>query len=119
MVVNGCFVTLAFCWRLSHALGSFVVTSVLRWRDKRTLPWGNSLTALANEFAARFICFNWSQPFPQFALGVDPLGAKNGVPILLVHGLGCNRGNWFWFRRELERRGYRVYTVDCTPPLMD
>ena len=42
---------------------------------------------------------------------------RNKRPILLVHGLGCNRGNWFWFRRELERRGYRVYTVDCTPPL--
>ena len=38
-------------------------------------------------------------------------------PILLVHGLGCNRGNWFWFRRELETRGYRVFTVECTPPL--
>ena len=38
-------------------------------------------------------------------------------PVLLVHGLSCNRGNWFWFRRRLERRGYRVYTLDYTPPL--
>ena len=38
------------------------------------------------------------------------------LPLLLVHGLACNRGNWFWFRRQLEQRGYGVYTVDCTPP---
>ncbi|MEP7084805.1 MAG: alpha/beta fold hydrolase [Betaproteobacteria bacterium] len=38
------------------------------------------------------------------------------LPLLLVHGLACNRGNWFWFRRQLERRGYTVYTVDYTPP---
>ncbi len=38
------------------------------------------------------------------------------LPVLLVHGLACNRGNWFWFRRQLEQRGYCVYTVDCTPP---
>ena len=38
-------------------------------------------------------------------------------PILLVHGLACNRGNWFWFKRQLRDRGYRVYTMDCTPPV--
>ena len=38
-------------------------------------------------------------------------------PILLVHGLACNRGNWFWFKRRLRHRGYRVYTMDCTPPV--
>lgn len=107
---------IAFCWRLSHAMGSFVVTSVLRWRDKRTLPWGNSLTALANEFAARFICFNWSQPFPQFALGVDPSGAKNGVPILLVHGYVCNRGLWVTFIKRLADAGLGpIHTITLVP----
>lgn len=107
---------IAFCWRLSHALGSFVVTSVLRWRDKRTLPWGNSLTALANEFAARFICFNWSQPFPQLALGADPYGAKSGVPILLVHGYVCNRGLWMTFIKRLADAGLGpIHTITLTP----
>ena len=31
---------LALLWRLSHALGSFTLTTVLRWRDGRALPWG-------------------------------------------------------------------------------
>ena len=77
---------IALVWRLSHALGSFVVTSALRWRDGRTLPWGNSAAALANEFAARFVCFNWSQAFQSIAVGRDPCGRKDGTPILLVHG---------------------------------
>ncbi len=107
---------IAFCWRLSHALGSFIVTSVLRWRDGRTLPWGNSLTALSNEFAARFICFNWSQPFPQLALRADPCGAKSGVPILLVHGYVCNRGLWVKFIKRLAAAGLGpIHTITLTP----
>lgn len=43
-------------------------------------------------------------------------GPSDKPPLLLVHGLACNRGTWFWFRRQLEQRGYRVYTVDYTPP---
>ena len=42
--------------------------------------------------------------------------ASENPPLLLIHGLGCNRRYWFWFRRQLERHGHRAYTVDCTPP---
>ena len=38
------------------------------------------------------------------------------TPVLLIHGLACNRGNWFWFRRRLEEKGLVVFTVDVTPP---
>ena len=106
----------ALLWRLSHALGSFVVTSFLRWRDGRVLPLGSSISALANEFAARFICFNWSQPFPQLVVGADPCGARSGVPILLVHGYVCNRGLWVMFRRTLAAAGLGpIYAVTLEP----
>ncbi len=107
---------IALLWRLSHALGSFVVTSVLRYRDGRTLPWGNSLTALANEFAARFVCFNWAQAFPGRALGPDPNGRRDGAPILLVHGYVCNRGLWMAMSKKLAAAGLGpIYTVSLTP----
>jgi triacylglycerol lipase len=107
---------IALCWRLSHALASFVVTSGLRFRDGRTLPWGSSLAALDNELRARLVCFNWSQPFDALALGPDPCGRKDGVPILLVHGLVCNRGLWVTFRKRLAAAGLGpVYTVSLTP----
>lgn len=47
----------------------------------------------------------------------EPTIPSSHPPILLVHGLACNRGNWFWFKRQLRRHGYRVYTMDCTPPV--
>jgi triacylglycerol esterase/lipase EstA (alpha/beta hydrolase family) len=116
VAIFGIIFLIAILWRVSHALASYVVTSALRWRDKRTLPWGNSLAALANEFAARAVCFNWSQPFPQLALGPDPAGAKLGVPILLVHGYVCNRGLWATFRKRLAAAGLGpIYTVTLAP----
>lgn len=109
---------IALLWRLSHALSSFVVTSAMRWRDGRSLPWGNSMAALVNEFAARAICFNWSQAFPQIAVGHDPCGAKGGMPILLVHGYLCNSGLWMVLRRRLQAAGLGpIYTVTLTPLL--
>ena len=107
---------LALCWRLSHALGSFLVTSLLRLRDRRTLPMGNSMAALANELAARFVCFNWSQPFQGLAMGREPADSAQGVPILLVHGYVCNRGLWATFARALAAAGLGpVHTVTLEP----
>ena len=37
------------------------------------------------------------------------------IPVILVHGLACNRGNWFWFRRQLEQRGHLAFTIDYAP----
>ncbi len=107
---------LALCWRLSHALGSFLLTSLLRLRDHRALPLGNSMAALANEVAARFVCFNWSQPFPGLATDREPADAAQGVPILLVHGYLCNRGLWVTFSRALAAAGLGpVHTVTLEP----
>ena len=44
-----------------------------------------------------------------------PAGKPPGLPVILVHGLACNRGYWSWFRRQLELRGYGTFTLDCTP----
>lgn len=111
-------VLLAFLWRLSHALGSYLVVALLRWRDGRTLPFGNSLAGLVSELKARLASYNWSQPFPGLALGVDPVGARDGTPILLVHGFFSNRGMWVRFRRGLAAAGLGpVYTITLNPPM--
>ena len=60
--ISATLLLIAIAWRLSHALASFTVTSALRWCDRRVLPWSNNLAALGSEVAARFVCFNWSQP---------------------------------------------------------
>ena len=108
--------SIALVWRLSHALGTFVLAAGLRWRDGRTLPWGSSLAALTDEFAARFVCFNWSQAFPGVAVRPDPSGARDGPPILLVHGYLCNRGVWTSLSRRLAEAGLGpIYTITFDP----
>ena len=116
LAIAGIMLLTAIAWRLSHALASFTVTSALRWRDRRVLPWGNNLTALGSEVAARFVCFNWSQPFQSLAAGANPLGATNGVPILLVHGYLCNRGLWVALRRRLAAAGLGPIYADTFTP---
>ena len=106
----------AMLWRISHALTSYLVAVFLRARDRRSLPLGNSLAALASELRARVISFNWSQAFVHWAMGNDPVGADNGVPILLVHGFFSNRGMWVSFRKRLAAANLGpVYTVTLEP----
>ena len=107
---------IALLWRLSHALGSHLVAAWLRWRDGRALPLGNSLAAFASELRARLIIFNWSQVFPGLALGTDPVGSKDGAPILLVHGFFSNRGCWLRLRQRLAAANLGpVYSVTLEP----
>jgi len=109
-------VVIAFLWRLSHSLGSYLVAAWLRWRDHRSLPLGNSLAALDSELKARLVSYNWSQAFPQWSLGNDPVGKKDGTPILLVHGFFSNRGMWVRFRQRLAAAGLGpVYAVTLEP----
>ena len=107
---------IAVLWRVSHALTTYCFAIVLRWRDKRTLPFGNSLAALASELHARVISYNWSQAFPGLSLGTDPVGSGRGAPILLVHGFFSNRGMWVSFRNRLAAAKVGpVYAVTLEP----
>lgn len=107
---------IALLWRLSHALGSYLAAAFLRWRDGCSLPLGNSLAALASELEARVISYNWSQAFPGWALGTDPIGSRDGTPILLVHGFFSNRGMWIRMRQRLAVAHVGpVYTVTLEP----
>jgi len=37
------------------------------------------------------------------------------LPVLLVHGLACNRGNWLWLKPRLRSAGVTVFAMDYTP----
>lgn len=84
--------------------------------DDIQLTIGARLRLFANEFwalaksAPRMIGYRF--------LMHDPNPAPAELPVLLVHGVGCNAGVWFPFRRYLERRGIRpVYALSYGPPL--
>lgn len=117
-------VMIAMLWRVSQALLSFVVATIMRWRDRCSLPFGNALAALASEVKARCIIYSWSQPFDGVAIGRDPVGSPAsasggspaGMPVLLVHGYFCNRGLWIRFRHLLAAGQLGpVYTISLEP----
>ncbi|MEP7157157.1 MAG: alpha/beta fold hydrolase [Betaproteobacteria bacterium] len=116
VMIAAIIVAIASCWRLSHSMASWLVAATLRWRDGRSLPIGNSLAGLMSELRAWLVSYNWSQAFPQQALGDDPIGKSDGTPILLVHGFFSNRGMWVRFRKRLADAGLGpVYTVTLEP----
>ena len=109
-------IAIAFAWRASHALGSFLAASVLRYRDGRREIAGSAAAALRSEFSARLVSFNWSQPFANFVMGQDPAGPMAGTPIVLVHGYASNRGMWVRFRqRLLAAHMGPVYSLNLEP----
>lgn len=108
---------LALLWRIYLTLVSHLFARLSsRGQSIRARDWGSATKALWREFLARQICFGWSQAFPQLALGNEPCGVPNGVPILLVHGHFSNRGLWVKFRQRISAAGMGpVYTISFTP----
>ncbi len=71
--------------------------------------FGSEFLALAQS-APRMIFYRWTMPEPQ--------PAPADLPLLLVHGVGCNAGVWAGMRRYLERKGLGpVYAISYGPPL--
>ena len=68
------------------------------------------LAMYLRELGGWLLMFTFVMPFVLSRRSVLDRPARvpsDDLPLLLVHGLVCNRGNWFWFRRQLEQRGYR------------
>jgi triacylglycerol lipase len=73
------------------------------------------LVAYAREAVASIREFYWLMPFRarfRMPLPVPPL---QPLPIVLIHGYGCNRGLWLPAARWLAARGYRVSAISLTP----
>jgi triacylglycerol lipase len=114
--------SLAVLLRMSYAIPSFIVALILRRRDRREIPWGNALFALAKEIDSRGLSLGLTQPFHQLFLAREPLlpaNVSSGAtrPILLVHGYFSNRGIWWSMRRQLAAAGLGpIYSISLTPP---
>ena len=79
-----------------------------------------SLPARIAMFGGEYVALARSIPrmISYRALMPDPPPAPAELPILLLHGVGCNAGVWSGFRRRLEQRGLGpVYALSYGPPL--
>ncbi len=77
-------------------------------RERARLFW-DEMRALSRS-GVRMVLYRWLMP--------DPPPAPARLPVMLVHGVMCNAGIWYGFRRGLAARGIApVYALTYGPPL--
>ncbi len=108
-----------FLFRLLITANSFF----LAWRYRSETPapcrlgWAGTLRLFKEEFQATLWSSSWGMPFRSF----DKRTIKNSsaVPVLLIHGYGCNSGYWHSLSKLLTRAEISHHAVDLTPVLAD
>lgn len=77
---------------------------------------GAFLRMLGAEFRASMLATSWFMPRAGACLRVHQREGEGGaVPVLLVHGYGCNGGYWAHLRRRFEQARISHATVDLLP----
>ena len=66
-----------------------------------------------NEFIASMVSSSWTLAFRTFA--DRPAPQAHGLPVLLVHGYGCNSGYWHSMSRQLLKSGISHRGLDMEP----
>ncbi len=103
----------------------FLFTSIwmyLGWRWRADAPadvalsWGRRAVVFFREFAS--IAMSAPRMALYRTLLPDPAPMRADLPVLLVHGVGCNAGVWYGLHRDLVAHGIApVYTISYGPPL--
>jgi triacylglycerol lipase len=112
-ILLGLAVVMAF--RLTITINNFY----LAWRYRSPIPegfrlnWRQTCRLILQEFRATMWTSSWSMPFAAFDKHVAP--RPTGLPVLLVHGYGCNSGYWKSMSKALAKAGITHYAVDLEP----
>ncbi len=105
--------------RMAITINSFV----LAWRFRSDTPTAHRLNTAQMaklffiEFASSLWSSSWAMPFQCFTDG--GVTAGNGLPVLLVHGYGCNSGYWHALHRAMTRDGIGHHAIDLEPVFGD
>ncbi len=81
------------------------------------LAWRQARQLYLRELRATLTSSSWSMPFRR--ISATPAILEQGLPVLLIHGYGCNSGYWWHFSRHLHRAGISHHAVDLEPVLGD
>lgn len=103
--------------RLSITAGGFVLA--WRYRSETPAPFriglGMTVRLVCNEFVASMLSSSWSMPF--FQVGKRPVTQPEGLPVLLIHGYGCNSGYWHSMSKRLSAANITHHGIDLEPAL--
>src|SRR5471030_1662092 len=91
----------------------------LSWRARSATPAahqlapGGRLRLFLREFRASMLTSSWSMLRP---VGLQLPAKPRGLPVLLIHGYGCNGGYWRPLSARLRAAGISHYAIDLEPP---
>lgn len=135
-IVMALFISIHKFWLTDSALTSLLIsiglvvllravitanTFLLSWPYKgggthiRRLGWVDNFVLFLDEFCASMLCSSIGMPFKQFDKRVYPDTAD--MPVLLIHGYGCNSGYWHWMSKALQKARITHYALDMEPVL--
>lgn len=105
--------------RLAICLNNFFLA--WRYRDglipENVLDRRGRLRLLRNEFLAAMLSSSWRMAFQRF--GHRPGIGATTLPVLLIHGYGCNSGYWHPMSEALGRAGIGHEAIDLEPVFGD
>ncbi|MES2830874.1 MAG: alpha/beta fold hydrolase [Pseudomonadota bacterium] len=76
---------------------------------------GAALRLYSSELRATLLSSSWTMPFrrPGIFLAAEP----TTLPVLLIHGYGCNGGYWWYLSKRLKAANITHFAVDLEPVL--
>lgn len=101
--------------RLTISANNFRIASRYRStlpEDYRINGW-QACSLFAQEFYASMLSSSWTMPFFSFSKRVPD--NPEGLPVLLIHGYGCNSGYWHSLSKALLKARIAHHAVDMEP----
>jgi triacylglycerol esterase/lipase EstA (alpha/beta hydrolase family) len=101
--------------RAQITANSFVLTWPYRGRTSNPveISWLQIARLWLREYRATMLCSSWAMPFLRFDQFTYP--DTTSLPVLLIHGYGCNSGYWRWMSLELREAHITHYALDMEP----
>jgi triacylglycerol lipase len=105
--------------RLIISANNFIVA----WRyssvtpEEHWLNWRQMLSLFLFEFYASMWSSSYAMPFKTFWKRADK--HPNGLPVLLIHGYGCNSGYWHAMSKTLANANVTHYAINLEPVFGD
>lgn len=103
--------------RISITANSFLLARLYRSETPAQfqINWRQASALLRSEFNASLISSSWSMAFRTFEK--RPAAHPVGLPVLLIHGYGCNSGYWHSMSRRLSAANITHHAVNLEPVL--
>jgi triacylglycerol lipase len=96
----------------------FLISAI--WGSPKPKGMGLTLTSAIGlfweELTASLSAFLWRMPFKPYIVMAQPKESENKLmPVLLVHGYGCNRAMWLDFSLALASAGHPCDAINLEP----